>query len=990
MTLRGKALLLIHGTTGALLIIILVLARLIMDSSFQTLEHQEAVKNGERVLIALRHQQEALYTTAEDWATWDDTYAFVQDHNQAYRKSNLAKQTFADLGLDLFLIVDTSGRRVVALAYDRHSRRFAPLPPDLERYLRGKPSLLCRPQDREGKKGLAMLGQRPMLIASLPILTSEKKGPARGSLIMGRYLGGDIIKELAASAQVNLKIRPWSQAVPPFIPARARSRLQAGEPLTLGARDDFIMSYVLLPDLLGRPALVLKTMAINNIRQMARSTMTYIMLAFLGAGVVISLVTLAFLEKFMMARLGLLSHRVERIARRGDFSSRVGLEGNDEVGRLGQGIDHMLEALERARRQGEEAEQRYRVLTESASAAIFIVQDEKLRYVNQASEHLIGYSQKELLGKPFWKLVHPDFRDTLRQRSRDRQRGLRAPSRYECKVLTRHLGERWWDVSAAYIDFQGQPAILGTAFDITERKQAEQALRNSEERYRSFMQNFQGIVLRTRLDYTPIFFLGAVEDITGYREEEFLAGDPKWYSIVYPHDRRYVLETGLSLTRQAGHRLEREYRIICKNGQVRWVQDKLQNICDQQGNPLFVEGAVFDITERKQAEEEKAALEAQLRQAQKMEALGVLAEGIAHDFNNLLQVIGGQVDLLASLPEGKDNHTECLGRISQAVGRASELVQGLLTFGRKGDPQLAPLDLNQQVREVMALLERTLPKMIRLEADLEDSLRLIRADANQVHQVLLNLAGNAADAMPQGGCLLFATRNLQLDRKFCARHHGLKPGDYVLLEVSDTGCGMDDHTLKHIFDPFFTTKQVGKGTGLGMAIVYSIVQNHQGIITCRSRPQEGTSFQIYWPALPEEVKKTMSQEQRQNRAPGGQESILAVEDEELICDMLRDFLSMKGYKVTLATSGEQAVEIYRQGPGDYQLVILDLGLPGMGGERTLEELIKINSGVKVLVATGYQEEDKLQRVRALGAKGILFKPYRLTDLQQTVRELLDS
>ena len=990
MTLRGKAFLLIHGTTGALLVIILVLARIIMNSSFQDLERQKALKDGERLLTNLRHQQEALYTITKDWATRDDTYNFVRDRNPTYAKYDLSPQTFADLKLALFMITDAKRRPVVRLAYDRNSRRFLPFPAELRTYLRGSQSLLRPSRQGRGKSGLIMLGGKPLLVASFPIFTSPQKGPPRGTLVMGRYLDRDIIDELSASAQVNLSLRPWSQAVPPFLPARLRSRLRPAQPLSLDTPGEFITSWVMLPDILGRPALVLKTTAINNIRQVARSTMTYIMLAFLGAGVVISLVTLIFLEKFLMARLEMLSHRVARIARRGDFSGRVGLAGEDEVGRLGQGIDHMLEALERARQQGKEAEQRYRVLTESASAAIFIIQDEKLRYVNQAGERLIGHDQKELLGKPFWELVHPDFRDTLRQWGRDRQLGRQAPRRYECKVLTRHLGERWWDVSAAYIDFQGQPAVLGTAFDITERKQAEQALRNSEERYRSFMQNFQGIVLRTRLDYTPIFFLGAVEDITGYREEEFLAGDPKWYAIVHPHDRRYVLATGLELIRQAGHRLEREYRIVCKDGQVRWVQDKLQNICDQQGNPIFVEGAVFDITARKQAEQEKSALEAQLRQAQKMEALGVLAEGIAHDFNNLLQVIGGQVDLLNSLPPDTNKHDQCLERIAQAVARASELVQGLLSFGRKGDSQLTPMDLNQQVREAMALLERTLPKMIRLEAHLADDLRLIRADANQVHQVLLNLAGNAADAMPQGGCLRFTTRNLWLGDKFCARHHGLKPGEYVLLEVSDTGCGMDQHTLKHIFDPFFTTKQAGKGTGLGMAIVYSIVQNHQGVITCHSRPGEGTSFQIYWPALPEDAKNTMSQEKKQIRVAGGQESVLVVDDEELICEMLQQFLSMQGYQVTLAKTGEQAVEMYRQGPGDYQIVILDLGLPGMGGERTLEELIEINPTVKVLVATGYHEEEKLQRVRELGAKGILFKPYRLDELQQRVRELLDS
>ena len=256
-----------------------------------------------------------------------------------------------------------------------------------------------------------------------------------------------------------------------------------------------------------------------------------------------------------------------------------------------------------------------------------------------------------------------------------------------------------------------------------------------------------------------------------------------------------------------------------------------------------------DITELKRSEEEQEKLQAQLLQAQKMESVGVLAGGIAHDFNNLLHAMGGNLELLdRKIPEDHPGKKR-IPTIQKSINRAAQLVRQMLQFSRKAEAKTQDMDLNQEIQHAAEMLERTIPKMISIELDLDKDVWTIHADPVQVEQVLLNLGGNAADAMPDGGRLIIETSNVEVDEDLANEHTGLKKGEYVLLMVSDTGCGMDEDTVDKVFDPFFTTKEVGKGTGLGLASAYGIVQTHEGYISCQSQPGKGTAFKIYWPAV---------------------------------------------------------------------------------------------------------------------------------------------
>jgi CheY-like chemotaxis protein len=382
-------------------------------------------------------------------------------------------------------------------------------------------------------------------------------------------------------------------------------------------------------------------------------------------------------------------------------------------------------------------------------------------------------------------------------------------------------------------------------------------------------------------------------------------------------------------------------------------------------------------------------LERQLLQAQKMEAVGTLAGGIAHDFNNLLQVTMGYAEVLLSRKDKADSEYPRLQQILQAGRSGSELVQRLLTLSRKTESKQRPIDVNYQIEQARRLLERTIPKMIEIELRLAASLATANADPTQLEQIIMNLAVNARDAMPEGGKLTLGTENVTLDEDYCRRHPGAKPGNYVLLAISDTGFGMDKEILDHIFEPFFTTKGVGMGTGLGLAVVYGIVKQHGGYVTCESQPGHGTVFKVYLPAI-EEQEIVSGELAEELRLPGGTETILLVEDEEVVRDLGELILCESGYRVLTAKNGKEALTIYQRNRESISLVILDLVMPEMGGKQCFEELLKIDPRVKVLIASGLSVDGSTKEALEGVARGFASKPYNMKEMLRSVRKVLDE
>jgi PAS domain S-box-containing protein len=512
--------------------------------------------------------------------------------------------------------------------------------------------------------------------------------------------------------------------------------------------------------------------------------------------------------------------------------------------------------------------------------------------------------------------------------------------------------------------------------EIADRKRIEEALRESEEKYRSLVDHANDAIFIAQ-DGMVKFPNPSTLILTGFSEEDY-ATTP-FVNLIHPEDREMVVERYNRRLRGDDVPSPYSFRIINKAGEEMWVH--LNAVLTEWEKRPAVLCFIRDVTSHKK-------LEAQFQHAQKMEAVGTLAGGIAHDFNNLLQSVLGYTEILLMKDQVRQYASQDLEEIKRAAKRGAELTQQLLTFSRKIQSKLRPVDINQEVVQVPKILQRTLPKMIDVELSLDGALKPMNADLAQIEQILINLAVNARDAMPEGGKLTIETKNVVLDQEFCKNHLGLKPGDYVRLTVSDTGHGMDQETLKNIFDPFFTTKEVGKGTGLGLAMVYGIVKNHDGNIFCESTLNHGTTFKIYFPAArKDKIAEELGEAQE---VRGGSETILLVDDEEPIRELGEQVLKKFGYTVLQASDGESAVKLYQEKKEEIDLVLLDLIMPVMGGKRCMDWLLQINPELKVIIASGYSPEETVKEILEGGAKNFINKPFNMKEMLQAVRKVLDE
>ena len=529
----------------------------------------------------------------------------------------------------------------------------------------------------------------------------------------------------------------------------------------------------------------------------------------------------------------------------------------------------------------------------------------------------------------------------------------------------------------------GRDVKFQLAIDVTDRKRVEQELKEAKDFLERIINAISDPVFVKNEKHEWILLNEAFCNFMGYSNEDLIGKSdydffPSSEADVFWEKDEIVFRTGQDLNTE---------NFSDRNGVTHTIVTTKSLYVDPTGKRYIV-GVIRDITESERANADRKKLETQLLQAQKMEAVGTLAGGIAHDFNNILQVVLGYSELVLTNEDLPDHFKDDLGKILLAARNGSELVQRLLTFSRKTEAKPLDLNLNQRVRQNHKFLERTIPKMINIEMVLEDDLADIHADPTQMDQVLMNLSVNARDAMPDGGKLILETANVVIDEDYARSHLEAKPGRYVVLRVSDTGSGIDKETLEHIFEPFFTTKGLGQGTGLGLAMVFGIVKQHQGFINCYSEVGHGTTFKIYLPAI---ISLTQSDLPIITSMPqGGTETILLVDDEELIRDLGQRILTKAGYTILTASNGEEALDLYGSNKGNISLVMLDLIMPGMGGKQCLEELLKIDPDVKVLVASGYSADGPTKQALSSGAKGFVAKPFDMRQVLEMVRKTIDE
>jgi two-component system cell cycle sensor histidine kinase/response regulator CckA len=633
-------------------------------------------------------------------------------------------------------------------------------------------------------------------------------------------------------------------------------------------------------------------------------------------------------------------------------------------------LKHAEETLRRTGAELQREEARYRGLIEASIQGILIVTNDMIRLANPAFAELIGVDRPEqLLGRSIWDFVAPEDARTVARNMQARLRGEPAPPRYVLRLIRTDGQIRWVDCGATAIRWEDEPSILATLFDITEQRRIEDALRNSQERFRELVNHVKEAFIVADVPGGKTMYVSpAFEEIFGRKVEEAYANPGLWLDAIHPDDHPQALADRQANER--GQSTDGVYRIVRPDGTTRWARYRMFPIVGNEGRPYRLVGLIDDISEQRAQEE-------QLLQAQKMEAIGQLAGGIAHDFNNLLTAILGYTELVLSDLEPSHPSVRDLKEVHKAGQSATALTKRILAFSRRQVLQPRIVDVNQVLSQIEPLVRRLIGEHIVLMVRRSPELKPVFADPSQLEQVIMNLAVNARDAMPRGGRLLITTENVDLPQ-----------GPYVRLTISDTGLGMTDDVRRRIFEPFFTTKSPGKGTGLGLAIVYAIVKQSNGSIDVESTPGSGSTFNIVLPVA-KEMRQVDLHKERLGPALGS-ETVLVVEDQIEVRAVIAAVLRRYGYTVLEAGDWAEAIAASMEHKGAIHLLLTDMVMPGMDG-RGLARMLRANRPeMRVLYTSGYSDDPMVREEILDPRMAFLPKPFTSDTLLARVREVLDS
>lgn len=610
----------------------------------------------------------------------------------------------------------------------------------------------------------------------------------------------------------------------------------------------------------------------------------------------------------------------------------------------------------------------------------------RYRYLSPVIERVTGRPAEFYVAGPerWLSTVHAEDRPRL-ERAQGRLTGGRSThEELEYRILLPNGTIRWVRDSVMVKRLEaGRLRLDGVVTDISERKRGEEALERSEEHFRSLIENALDVITVLGHDGTVKYASPSVERVLGHRPED-LAGRSV-FELVHPDDLGNVRAMLQIAVKTLGPLDSLEIRFLQKNGTWRNLEVVGKYVVDGSQFGSLVLNA-RDLTDRKE-------LEQQLRQSQKMEAVGRLAGGVAHDFNNILTAILGYSELLAVRLAADPEALEEVEEIRKGGERATALTRQLLAFSRKQMLEPTVLDLNELVENLENMLRRLIGEDIRLATSLDPHLHAVRADAGQMEQVVLNLTVNARDAMPHGGALVLETANVELDGSYTREHRGSSSGDHVMICVRDTGVGMDEDTKLHVFEPFFTTKEKGKGTGLGMATVYGIVKQSGGYISIESTPGEGTTVRVYLPRV-NAAARPPAPAPEAGRPPAAlrrdRETVLLAEDETAVRALARRLLEGKGFTVLEATDGQEALEVARRHEGGIALLLTDVVMPELDGLELASRLKFLRPGIKVVFMSGYTEDGALSHGLLKDGSGFLRKPFTPEALLRKIDETLDG
>jgi len=652
----------------------------------------------------------------------------------------------------------------------------------------------------------------------------------------------------------------------------------------------------------------------------------------------------------------------------------------------------------RARKLVEQSERKMRAIVEGTPHLFFYVQNKNgdLTYISPSVERITGYTVEEWLARRDWFITDNPVNSVARRKTHEHLSLLNVefyrhnwrPDPILIEILHKDGHKVWLEVyESPIIEDEKVVGLHGVAHDITERLEANRKLKESEERFRGLAEEIPAAVWIH--DFNRFIYANpAAVELTGYSLEEL----HQMYilDLIHP-DFKEKVQSLIERRKSENYRGLEEFKIVTKKGEERWVNSTAA-VIEMNGKPTII-ASWYDITESKKLNE-------QLIRSQRLESIGTLASGIAHDLNNIFGIIVGNAQLVKRAKGNTEKVDRSMSAIENAAKRGASLVKQLLSFAGKTVTEFEAVNVNSIVGEVVELVKETFPKTIQIETELDSSLPVINADPVQIHQILLNLSVNARDAMPEGGKLRISTALLHEDQLRNILPHA-KFKEYVKIEVADTGIGMDDVTKSKIFEPFFTTKGVGKGTGLGLSVVFGAIRKHEGFIHVDSKLNEGTVFRVYLPVgnqftqvddskTSEAGFNTGFDEDETIEEQYGSGTVLVVEDEEMLRQLLTDILSSNGYNVICVEDGQKAIEKYREFQNEIEIVLTDYGLPVINGREVAREIKGINPEAKIIIASGYIDPEEMEELLELGINEIIQKPYFPDDILSKLKKALKS
>ncbi|MBI5834607.1 MAG: response regulator [Armatimonadetes bacterium] len=1043
MSIRAKALVIVAAVllTLSMLVLLVVMRSGLQDAV--AADGEEAQARAGRLRATLAEQVGELHRRVTDYANWDDTYAYCRQPNPAFVAANLDPLTLQHQQFAELLLAKPDGQALVALGVDPRTGRATTPSDSVRRLLRDDPKLLAASLEANGTRAVRVVDGRPMLCAASPVLTSQRKGPAAGVLLVLWPLDA---LQLGRIAQLSGVASTPVDAASTSVPAAARQRLSSGladpQPVLM-TQHDTIVGLMALNDEQGRLATVLRydTPRSAMLRHRASILELALIMALLTA--VAAVCCLVLLDRMVLSRLARVRQFVASIDVDQPPVGQAPTDGrSDELSALAEAINSLLARESDQRARSARADGRLTALADSTRELLAGIDDNHLqRFVNclgpassadrvrlflhetdadgvvhvrtcaewcgpgiaSQRDRTVNVSYSGPMARWLTVLPHGDrLHSRVAELPEVERQLLESHGVQALLVLPVLVGDEFAGVVGfdnCHSDDLFDPAdevflesAVASLSQAIRHQRDTDALAESEARARLVADSVIDVIWTCDFEGRFTYASPSIYEMRGWRPEE-IVGHHTLADALTPDGLAVAMEAlaeNLALIAAGQIPPVRTFDLQqpCRDGSLIWTESRVQALI-RGGEAIGFIGVTRDVTERHEAQDEREQMTARLRQAAKMEAVGQLAGGVAHDFNNVLTTITGYCDLLRLTTPSNSPIVSDLNEIQRAVGRAAELTRQLLAFSRQDTGRARAIDLNNVVVGMERMLKRLVPANIQLALELDSQPCFVTADPGHIEQIIMNLVVNSGHATPAGGSITIQTSRADLHNTVFENELDPVSGPHVLLSVRDAGHGMDEATRQRVFEPFFTTKPTGTGTGLGLAVVFGLARQNGAHVSCDSAPGAGTVFSVYVPSTTAPVLDSAPSVEAE-AIPGGSETILVVEDEVAVLTITERVLTNLGYTVVVANSGHQAMEILRDTSRTVDLLLTDMVMPEMSGAEVAAAARSERIGLPVLFVSGYAESVLAGMGATLGTTELLSKPFTAPELAEKVRLVLDT